>query len=207
MPVIAWRCHVAQRTARVESPRFLVDGTAPEGTRFHVADSHQVTVTAPERAAVDITLRSGSWRAAVRVSPGDARRLTASGGPVTPTTDLARGRTAFPTSPLPPGMTAPQFAVDGNPRTTWRPGSSGRMVVDLGAACAVSIVRLTWTGGRVCPIQVESSLDGMAYVPVGPSPRPDRVAATAVRISARYLAVTVVGWRPGDAELVELAVM
>jgi hypothetical protein len=203
---LTWTLKQPGRTARVEPPRFLVDGTAPEGTRFHVADSQHLTVIAPERAAVDITVRCGSWRAAVRLSPGDARRLTASGGPVTPTTDLARGRTTFPTSPLPPGMTAPQFAVDGDPRTAWRPGPSGRMVVDLGAACAVSTVRLTWTGGPVRPVQLESSLDGVTYAAVGPPPGPDRVAATVVRISARYLAVTVVDWRPGDAELVELAV-
>ena len=81
------------------------------------------------------------------------------------------------------------------------------MVVDLGAVCDVSAVRLTWTGGWVCPARLESSTDGLTYAPVDLLPQPVRVATTAVNVAARYVAITVVGWRPGDAELVELAVL
>jgi hypothetical protein len=111
---------------------------------------------------------------------------------VTPTADLARGRTTFPTSPLPAGMTAPSRAVDGDPRTAWRPGASGRMVVDLGAVVAVQDVRLTWSKGRRRPVRVEASEEGLRYAPLAGR--------------ARYVAVAVEGWRPGDAELRELSV-
>jgi hypothetical protein len=36
-------------------------------------------------------------------------------------------------------------------------------------------------------------------------PRPGRSATSLVTVAARYVAVAVTGWRPGDAELVELA--
>jgi hypothetical protein len=204
---LEWTVTQAAGTARVEPPRFTVDGTAPDGTRFTVGDSQRLTVTAPERAAVALTVRSGGWSAAVNLPPGEFMRLAVPGGPVTPTVDLARSRTTFPASPLPAGMTAPGSAVDGDPRTAWRPGPSGRMVVDLGAACDVSAVRLTWTGGWVCPARLETSTDGLSYTPVDLLPEPVRVTTTAVDRSARYVAMTVVGWRPGDAELVELAVL
>jgi hypothetical protein len=203
---LEWTVTQAAGTALVEPPRFTVEGTVPDGARFTVPDSQHLTVSAPERAGVAVTVRSGSWNAAVTVAPGEFIRLVVPGGPVTPTSDLARGRTTFPTSPLPAGMTAPGLAVDGDPRTAWRPGPSGRMVVDLGAVCDVSAVRLTWTDGWVCPARLESSADGLTYTSVNQLPEPARVGTTAVNLSARYLAVTVVGWRPGNAELAELAV-
>jgi len=203
---LEWTVTQPAGTALVEPPRFTVEGTVPDGARFTVADSQHLTVSAPERAGVAVTVRSGSWNATVSVSPGEFIRLAVPGAPVTPTADLARGRTTFPTSPLPAGMTAPGLAVDGDPRTAWRPGPSGRMVVDLGAVCELSAVRLTWTGGWVCPARFESSTDGLTYTSVNLLPEPARVATTAVNLTARYLAVTAVGWRPGNAELAELAV-
>ena len=201
-----WTVSQAAATARVEPPRFTVEGTAPPGTRFDVPDSQHLTVTAPIGSPVALTVRSGSWSATVRLPPGRTRRLLAPGGPMTPTTDLARGRTTFPTSPLPPGMTAPALAVDGDPRTAWRPGVSGRMVVDLGEVRDVTSIRLAWTKGWVCPVRLESSTDGLTYAAVDLLPRPARASTSTVELSARYIAVGVVGWHPGDAELVELAV-
>jgi hypothetical protein len=128
------------------------------------------------------------------------------GRPVTPTADHARGRTTFPTSPLPVGMTSPGRAVDGDARTSWRPGPTGRMVVDLAAVRTVTAIRLTWTGGRRRPVRLERSTDGLTYTPVARLPKPGRVAAAPVRTSARYVAVVIDGWQPGDAELTELAV-
>jgi hypothetical protein len=90
-------------------------------------------------------------------------------------------------------MTAPGRAVDGDPRTAWRPGETGRMVVDLGAVVPVSDVRLTWSKGRRRPLRVEASEDGSTYTPLG--------------ARARYVAVAVDGWVPGDAELVHLVVV
>jgi hypothetical protein len=140
--------------------------------------------------SVRVRLRAGASREFV--VPGDA--------PVTPTADLARGRVTFPTSPLPAGMGEPARAVDGDPRTAWRPGPAGRMVVDLGAAHDVTSVGLTWTSGRRRSTRIETSTDGLTYTTVAESLRPTLTTV----VAARYLAVAVVGWRPGDAELVAL---
>jgi hypothetical protein len=204
---LEWMVTQAGGTARVEPPRFTVEGSPPVGTRYHVPDSQHLTITAPAGISATVTVRSGSWSTKVRVPAGSSRDVVAPGGPPTPTADLARGRTTFPTSPLPAGMTSPQNAVDGNPKTAWRPGSSGgRMVVDLGAVVEVSGVGLSWTKGWVSPVRLESSTDGLTYTPVDLLPRPARVSTTAVGLSARYVAVAVVGWHPGDAELVALTV-
>jgi hypothetical protein len=188
-----WMVDLAGGTAVVEPPRFTLDAMAPEGTRFEVPDSHHLTITAPAGRKVVVTVRAGSWAATVRVKAGRSRSLTVPAGPpVTPTADRARGRTTFPTSPLPAGMTSPSRAVDGDPRTSWRPGESGRMVVDLGAVVPVADVRMTWSKGKRRPVRLEASRDGLTYAALG--------------TSARYLAVVVEGWRPGDAELIDLAV-
>jgi hypothetical protein len=198
---------LAAGTARVEPPRFTVDGGAPVGTRFEVTDSHQVRVTAPTGRAVTVTLRSTSdrWTSRVRVPAGRSRALTVPHATVTPTTDLARGRVTFPTSPLPAGMTEPRYAVDGDPRTAWQPGPTGRMVVDTGAVRDVAAVRLTWSSGRRRPVTVEVSSDGLTYLAVTDTPHPGRVTELAMNTPARYVAVVVAGWRPGDAALVEVA--
>lgn len=190
---LEWPIDLAAGRAHVEPPRFTVDGKPPEGTRFEVTDSQHLAVTAPAGRKVAVTVRCGAWSKAVRVRPGRTRRYAMPGAPVTPTADLARGRTTFPTSPLPAGMTSPARAVDGDPGTAWRPGTSGRMVVDLGAVVPVTDVRATWSsGGPHRPWRIEASQDGLSYATLG--------------ARARYVAVVVEGWRPGDAELVELAV-
>jgi hypothetical protein len=188
-----WTLTLAAGTAVVEPPRFTVDDAVPDGTRFEVTDSHHLTITAPAKRKVVLTVRAGSFSTTVRVRPGRSREVTVPGAPVTPTADLARGRTTFPTSPLPAGMTAPARAVDGDPRTAWRPGGSGRMVVDLGAVLPVSDVRLTWSKGHRRAWRLEASQDGAGYAALG--------------ARARYVAVVVDGWRAGDAELVHLVVV
>jgi hypothetical protein len=187
-----WPVDLAGGSARVEPPRFTLDDEVPDGTRFEVVDSHHLKITAPARRRVVVTVRSGPWSAKVRVPAGRSRSLARPGAPVTPTSDLARGRTTFPTSPLPAGMTSPARAVDGDPNTAWRPGESGRMVVDLGAVVPIKDVRLTWSKGRRRWWRIEASRDGLTYAALG--------------AQARYVAVAVEGWLPGDAELVELAV-
>ncbi|MEV4642467.1 discoidin domain-containing protein [Actinoplanes sp. NPDC049548] len=189
---LEWPVSLDGGTALVEPPRFTVAGDPPTGTGYHVRDSHHVTVTAPADHRAVVTLSCGSWSATVRVPAGKSRHVSMPGAPVTPTADLARGRTTFPTSPLPAGMTSPAHAVDGNPATSWRPGPTGRMVVDLGRVAPVESVRAAWTRGRRPAWHVEASADGLTYGPLGDQ--------------ARYVAVVVEGWRPGDAELVELAV-
>lgn len=202
-----WGVTQPAATARVEPPRFTVEGRPPVDTRFVVSDSHHVTVVAPAGEPVRVTLRAGRWSAPVRVAAGKSQALTVPGGPVTPTADLARGRTTFPTSPLPAGMTSPAAAVDGNAGTGWRPGPSGRMVVDLGEVHSVTLVRLAFSPrGTVRPLRIERSTDGLTYVTVARIDRPGRLTDRPLQTSARYVAIVVDGWQPGDAELVDLAV-
>ncbi len=203
---LAWNVTQPGGTARVEPPRFTVDGPAPVGSRFIVSDSHHVVVAAPTSHPAAVTLRAGGWSSAVRVPAGGSVTVTVPGGPVTPTADLARGRTTSPPAPLPDGITDPAGAVDGDRATTWRPGPTGRMVVDLGDAHTLTLVRLTWTSPRVRPLRVERSTDGLIYTTVARVAQPRRLTDVPVRTTARYVAVVVDGWRPGDAELADLAV-
>jgi hypothetical protein len=204
---LEWTVSLAGGSALVEPPRFTVDPGAPIGTRFVVSDSHHVTVTAPPDGRAVVTVRTAAWAAKVRLAAGRSQTLEASlDAPVTPTADLARGRTTFPTSPLPAGMTSPAAAVDGDPRTSWRPGPAGRMVVDLGDRRDVTLVKLTWTWGIRRPVRLSSSADGLSYDPLAEIAEPGRAAASVVDVSARYVAVAVIGWRPGDAELIEVAI-
>jgi hypothetical protein len=92
-------------------------------------------------------------------------------------------------------MTSPDRAVDGDPATSWRPGPSGRMVVDLGVPVTVGDVCLTWTSGPVRPVRLALSLDGLDYFPY----------SAATPVPARYLMLTVEDWHAGDAELIEIA--
>ncbi|MFG1605299.1 discoidin domain-containing protein [Actinoplanes sp. NPDC049265] len=204
---LAWSVTQPAATGRVEAPRFVVAGTPPIGTRFEVAGSHRVTVTAPQGQAVSLILGAGAWSAPVQLAAGKSRTVVVPGGPATPTSDLARACTTFPTSPLPVGMTSPANAVDADPSTSWRPGPTGRMVVDLGAVRSVSALRLTWTRGARPPIRVERSTDGVSYPTVARVRKPGRLTEIPLDTSARYVAVVVDGWRRGDAELVELTAL
>ncbi|BAC68342.1 hypothetical protein AQJ43_31485 [Streptomyces avermitilis] len=80
-----------------------------------------------------------------------------------PLADLALGRIVFPTAPLPPGMTDPRAAVDGDAGTAWSPGPDGRMVVDLDAEQHITEIRTQWRGGHAPASQVEFSRDGRTY--------------------------------------------
>jgi hypothetical protein len=148
------------------------------------------------------------WSATVKLAAGESRTLEAVfNQPVTPTADLALGRTCFPTSPLPVGMTSPASAVDGNPNTSWRPGPAGRMVVDLAQQWDITLIKLTWTPtGTRRPVRLSASSDGLSYDPLTEIPMPGQSAASIVDLSTRYLAVAVTGWTPGDAELIALEV-
>ena len=82
------------------------------------------------------------------------------------------------------------------------PGISPRM----GGVHAVTLVRLTWGGGGLRPLRIERSTDGLSYTTVARETRPRRLTELPVETSARYVAVVLDGWRPGHAELVDLAV-
>jgi hypothetical protein len=121
---------------------------------------------------------------------------------VTPTPDLARARTTFPTSPLPAGMTDPDLAVDGDERTAWRTVPGGRMVVDLGASRALAVAHLRWTERHAPKVRIELSDDGLTYTGVHVRASSDTVDLGGA--SARYVAVTVDDRRTRDAALESL---
>ncbi|GAB3424238.1 discoidin domain-containing protein [Flindersiella endophytica] len=186
--------------ARVAPARFTISGRngaeAPAGVTADVAGSATVRLTAPDGAPAELhvtSLTTGEARD-VYLTPGGTRTVTFD-GPVFPTSDLARDRTTFPTSPRPADMTEPGNAVDGDPATAWRPGATGRMVVDLGSARQIGTVGLDWTTGAVPNVRVDVSTDGLTYVPFSGSPA-----------TARYVAVVVTGWQSSQAELRELTV-
>ncbi|MDQ1653497.1 MAG: hypothetical protein QOI35_2697, partial [Cryptosporangiaceae bacterium] len=195
----SYTASLAAGTGVVEPTRFTVTGTLPVGARFEVADSRTVTITAPAAKTVNLTLESvaAGKSQRVRVPAGTAKTITLSGGIPTPATDLARARTTFPTSPLPAGMGEPALAVDGDPATSWRPGPTGRMVVDLGSVFTLTGVRLTWTAGRRRPLYAEVSADGLSYRRAADAAQPARVTDLAVTGQARYVAVAATGWKPG----------
>lgn len=184
---LQWLASLPAYRARVKAALFSYSGTAPVGTAFVVHDRASVEVRAPRGSAVTVTLTSGSWSSKVRVSAGKSRTVNVPGRSAP---DLALGRTTFPTSPLPDGMTSPASAVDGNPATSWRPGPGGRMVVDLGAETSITERTLTWSAGRRPGYRLEGSADGLSWAELG--------------ARARYVAVVVTEWREGDASLVSL---
>ncbi|MFC5752408.1 discoidin domain-containing protein [Actinomadura rugatobispora] len=185
--------------ARIAPARFAAygpgGGAPPAGLTLKVIDSRAVEVAnAPGAKPARVRLRSLTTGETVnvRVARGTTKRAAFTRGPRLPTTDLARGRITYPTSPRPPGMTDPARAVDGARRTAWSPGpAGGRMVVDLGAVRRIGSVLPIWAPGRAP--RVEVSRDGKAYAPL----RRDRP------VEARYVAVVATG--PG--KLSELAVL
>jgi hypothetical protein len=144
----------------------------------------------------------------VDVQPGRTAEVSVAGVAAYPLADVALGRNTFPTAPRPAGMSDPAAAVDGNPATSWRPGSAqGRMVVDLGGPVDVREIRTVWTPGRVPATAVEFSTDGLAYSAAGELRRRGLTAALGVGVTARYVALAVTGGRDTDARLVSLEVV
>jgi hypothetical protein len=200
---------LASGVGRIEAARFTVRGLpVPAGLRVSVTNASRVTLTLP----------SGGWPALVEIEATGGRRRPVQLWPGRPTTvelpevrpyplvDLALGATTYPTDPLPPGMSAPGGAVDDNASTTWRPGSDGRMVVDLGAVTQVSAVELAWAGGRIPDAVIEISADGLSYAPAKSRVPAGRTATVAIAAQTRYLAVKVSNWRSGSAELTRFSV-
>ncbi|MFS8098919.1 discoidin domain-containing protein [Lentzea alba] len=173
-------------TARVEAPWFTARNI-PAGITAVVHDARRVTFRGGP-ARFTLTHRDGT---SLPVVLGRAERtVTMPGVKAFPFNDLALGRVTFPSSLLPPGMSDPAAAVDGEQHTAWTPGSNGRMVVDLGTSQAIGKVSLKWTDGQVPPHAVTYSVDGKAYGPA---------------TTARYVAVST-GWQPGHASLRSISV-
>jgi hypothetical protein len=172
-------------SARIEPPWFTARGI-PAGITAIVHDARRVTFRGgPARFTL---VHRNSTTLSIVLGRAE-RTVTMPGAQAFPFDDLALGRVTFPNSVLPPGMSDPAAAVDGDQRTAWTPGRDGRMVVDLGAVHRVR-AGLKWTDGPVPPHTVMFSVDGRTY----------GSAAT-----ARYLAVST-GWRPGHASLRSISV-
>ncbi|SFE44020.1 F5/8 type C domain-containing protein [Actinacidiphila alni] len=201
---------LAAASAAVAPARFTLTsrawGPVPTGLRIEVVDAATVRVSGP---AARLLVRTPSGAsAAVDVRAGRTAQVTVRGATPYPLADIARGRETFPTRPLPAGMSDPAAAVDGDPATSWRPGSAnGRMVVDLGAAVAVREIRTAWTGGRVPAAAIEFSTDGLTYSGAGELRRRGRTATLGTDATARYVALAVSGGRATDARLVSLEVV
>ena len=190
-------------TALVRAPQFVLAGRGlSAGLTVHVTDSQHVTLVAPARypgGPVSVAPAADRGRArTVTLRAGTTSTLSYASVPLTPTPDLALGRTTYPTSPLPPAMTDPAHAVDGDAATSWRPGPAGRMVVDLGSPLQFGTLTLRWSSRSVPAVTVSVSTDGIAFTTVATAKRgAPRVWTTTLTGEARYLAVAVEN-RPAD---------
>ncbi|MEW2167111.1 discoidin domain-containing protein [Streptomyces sp. NPDC007084] len=203
----AYEARLDAATAELLPPRVVLSPVAgtklPVGLRAEVVDAATVRLTGPS-CAVRVAGQSRTEVAVVRA--GRTTTVTLRGATPYPLDDLALGRTVFPTSPLPPGMSAPSAAVDGDPHTAWTPGPGGRMVVDLGAEHPVREIRAEWTGGRVPGLTAELSADGLTYTQAGRLTGVGRSRRLATDGTARYVALATDAGRPGEARLISLTV-
>lgn len=138
----------------------LSGGRIPVGLRAEVRDGRTVRLTGPS-CHVTVSAQGKSLDASVRA--GRTTTVTVPRATAYPLAALALGRTTFPTTLLPPGMTDFRAAVDGDAGTAWSPGPGGRMVVDLGADQHITEIRTQWRGGHAPASQVDFSLDGRTY--------------------------------------------
>ncbi|MEV6174132.1 discoidin domain-containing protein [Streptomyces sp. NPDC051954] len=148
-------------SASLAPPRITLSGhRIPVGLRAEVRDARTVRLTGP---SCRVTVAAQGRSLDVTVRAGRTTTVTVPRATAYPLADLALGRTVFPTAPLPPGMTDPGAAVDGDAGTAWSPGPDGRMVVDLGTERDIAEIRTQWRGGHVPASQVEFSVDGRTY--------------------------------------------
>jgi hypothetical protein len=204
----SYQAELPSAEALLLAPRFTVTpvsgvGRLPTGLRVQVTDGATVRLSG---AACRVRVE-GQHRSEVAVVSRDRETtVRLQGATAFPLDDLALGRTVFPTSPLPAGMSDPAAAVDGDPATAWRPGSDGRMVVDLGARLPVRSVEVAWTVAGAPALGVEVSDDGADYRSAGRVDGRGRNRALTLDTSARYVAVQVDGRLPADARIARLSV-
>lgn len=203
----AYEARLDAATAELLPPRMEVSpafgGRLPAGLHAEVVDAATVRFTGPS-CRVRVTGQGHSEVAEVRA--GRTTTVTLRGAEAYPLDDLALGRTVFPTNPLPPGMSDPSAAVDGDPHTAWTPGPDGRMVVDLGAERPVREIRTEWTGGRVPGLKAELSSDGLTYTQAGQLTGHGKSRRLTANGTARYVALATDAGKPGDARLTSISV-
>jgi hypothetical protein len=193
-------------TATLLPPRLtlsaLSGGRLPAGLQAEVTDAATLRLTGPS-CRIQVSGQGRSEVAVVRA--GRTTTVTLRQVTAYPLNDLALGRTVFPTNPLPPGMSDPSAAVDGDPDTTWTPGPDGRMVVDLGSQLRIRTIRTEWTGGRVPVLRAEFSSDGLTYTPAGRLTGHGRTRQLTTDTTARYVALATDASVSTDARLISLS--
>ncbi|MGH3376656.1 MAG: discoidin domain-containing protein [Actinoallomurus sp.] len=199
---------LAAADARVEPPRFVLSaaGTAVPPLDATVTDSRTVTLTnlaASGTASFTVRAADGSDSAGVTLAAGARQTVRLTGPRLTPVADLALTKTTFPTSPLPPGMSDTDLAVDGDPATAWRPGPGGRMVIDLGARYALDRATLSWRVGRVTPAVISVSDDGLTYREIATAAGRGDESLGLGGAAGRYLAIQAPRWE-GNTGLSEI---
>ncbi|MEU5622513.1 discoidin domain-containing protein [Streptomyces tendae] len=204
---VDYRARLDAASASLLAPRFTLTALSgralPSGLRVRVADGATLILSGAH-CRLRIEAQGRSTDATVR---GEREtRVTLRGARAFPHHDHALGRNTFPTSPLPPGMSRPDAAVDGDPDTAWRPGRDGRMVVDLGAPTEVRWVEAQWSTGAAPAARVEFSTDGVSYRRAGTLDGRGRVRRLTRAGSVRYVAVTVQGAPHAHDGLIRLSV-
>ncbi|MFD3519870.1 discoidin domain-containing protein [Streptomyces sp. NPDC058653] len=204
-----YRADLPAARAEVKPARFVLrpgaGGRVPAGLRVEVVDAATLRLTGPSCRLLVTPI--GGRATHVSVRRGRTEQVTVHGASAYPLADLALGRVTFPTAPLPPGMSDPAAAVDGDAHTSWSPGAAGRMVVDLGEPTAIGEIRISWTGGRVPSAEAEFSTDGLSYESAGTFRTRGRDATLTVKGTARYVALRIWGRAGNDARLVSLSVL
>ncbi|MEV2210370.1 discoidin domain-containing protein [Streptomyces sp. NPDC050997] len=197
----AYRAELSAASAVLLPARFVLSGErVPVGLRAEAVDGRTVRLGGPS-CHVTVSAQGKSLDATVRA--GRTTTVTVPRATAYPLADLALGRPAFPTAPLPPGMTDPNAAVDGDEGTAWTPGPDGRMVVDLGAERHITEIRTQWRGGHIPATQAEFSRDGRTYTGAA------RLTARGVLrtdSTARYVALRVTAPAGGHTALTSLTI-
>ncbi|WP_338693058.1 discoidin domain-containing protein [Streptomyces sp. Q6] len=204
---VVYEAELGAAQAVVLAPRVtltpLSGGALPAGLRVHVVDGATVRLSG---AACRVRVAAQGRDTVAVVGSGRPTTATLRGAVAYPFDDLALGRTVFPTSPLPDGMSDPAAAVDGDPDTAWTPGPDGRLVVDLGAVRPVGRVEAAWTTAGAPQAAVEFSEDGSTYRSAGRTGGRGRLRSLTTEGSARYVSFEVTGTPRAGARLVRLSV-
>ncbi|MFE4723233.1 discoidin domain-containing protein, partial [Streptomyces sp. NPDC056728] len=204
----SYQAELLSAEALLLPPRFTVTpvsgvGRLPTGLRVQVTDGATVRLSG---AACRVRVEGQHRSEVAVVSHGRETTVRLHGVTPFPLDDLALGRTVFPTTPLPAGMSDPAAAVDGDPATAWWPGPDGRMVVDLGARLQVGSVEVDWTVASAPALAVEVSDDGVDYRSAGRVDGRGRDRELTLDTSARYVAVQVDGRLSADTRITRLSV-
>ncbi|MET8169372.1 discoidin domain-containing protein [Streptomyces sp. NPDC005329] len=197
----AYRAELSAASALLMPARFVLSGKRlPVGLRAEVVDGRTVRLGGPS-CRITVSAQGRNLDATVRA--GRTTTVTVPRAEAYPLADLALGRPTFPTTPLPPGMTDPKAAVDGDEGTAWTPGPDGRMVVDLGAERHITEIRTRWRGEHIPAAQAEFSKDGRTYTGAA------RLTARGVLrtdSTARYVALRVTAPAEGRTALTALTI-